>query len=182
MSKNKVAVLGVVALVAFTGCIGGLGGDGGNGNASDTGDTTTVAVAVGIGAEAQQEITGSLNQSEQQLLQRAQLAPGNLSASEQERAQQIQEELQQAQQDAVNESNSNFESAVGETESLTVEDSIQSGSSTLYLVSGSPSEVVGLLNETGVQAITSRDQFDTLAQQQQQAPAPGGAPGGAPTP
>jgi hypothetical protein len=176
MSNYKLAVLGVVALVAFTGCLGGLGGDnGGNGNASDAGDTTTVAVAVGIGAEAQQEITGSLNQSEQRLLQRAQLAPGNLSDAERERAQRIQGELQQAQQDAVNESNSDFESAVGSSATLSVEDSIRSGSSTLYLVSGSPSEVVGLLNESGVQAITSRQQFDSLAQQQRQAPG-GGLP------
>lgn len=187
MSKYRVAVLGIVVLVAFTGCLGGLGGDDGAGGEEgnngaavvDAGNATTVAVAVGLDSETQQEISGTLNRSEQTLLRRAQLAPSNLSASEQQRAREIQQELQQAQRDAVNESNSNFESAVDGTETLAIEDSIQSGSSTLYLVSGSPSEVVGLLNRSGVQAITSREQFETL-RQQQQAPAPGGAP--APSP
>jgi hypothetical protein len=184
MSKHKVAVLGIVVLVALTGCIGGLGGDGdGNGNGAnvDAGNTTTVAVAVGLDAEAQQELSGMLNQSEQQLLQRAQFAPGNLSTAEQQRAQELQQEMQQAQQDAANQSAANFESAVESTETLTVEGSIQQGSTSLYLVSGTPSEIVGLLNQSNVQAIASQEQYNQLQQQQQQAPAPRG-PGGAPTP
>lgn len=187
MSKYKLAVLGIVLLVALTGCLGGSGNGDAGGNADvDAGNSTTVAVAVGLDAEAQREITGSLNQSEQLLLQRAQFSPGNLTEDETQRAQELQQELQQAQQEAVNEANSGFESAVNATETLTVDDSIQQGGTSLYLVSGSPSEVVALLNRSGVQAITSREQFDALSQQQQQAPVPGpgggGAPGGAPTP
>ena len=176
--KSKFVVLGVVALVALTGCIGGPGGNGDTGGGADVdaGNTTTVAVAVGLDAQAQQELSGMLNQSEQILLQRAQLAPGNLSSAEQQRAQRIQQEMQQAQQDAVNESSADFESAVDSTETLAVEGSIQQGSTSLYLISGSPSEVVGLLNQSNVQAITSQEQYNQLQQQQQQAPAPGGAP------
>jgi len=183
MSRHKFVVLGVVALVAVTGCLGGLGGDGAdgpNGDVEPAGNTTTVAVAVGLSAEAQQNITASLNRSEQRLFQRAQLASGNLSTDEQQRVEDIRRELQQAQQDAVESANSEFESAVNSSATLAVGDSIQSRSSTLYLVSGSPSEIVGLLDRSGVQAIASREQFDSLARQQQQAPAPGG--GGAPTP
>jgi hypothetical protein len=186
MSKHKVAVLGILALVALTGCIGGLGGDGdGGGNGGDVtaaGNTTTVAVAVGLDTQAQQDLSGMLNQSEQRLLQRAQFAPGNLSTAEQQRAQQLQQEIQQAQQEAANQSASDFESAVESTQTLAVEGSIQQGSTSLYLVSGSPSEVVGLLNQSNVQAIASQEQYNQLQQQQQQAPAPGGAPGGAPAP
>ncbi|MFP4174895.1 MAG: hypothetical protein ACLFSW_03860 [Halobacteriales archaeon] len=183
MSKYKIAVLGIVALVVVTGCIGGLGGDGDDGaNGDDSSENTTVAVAVGLDAEAQEGITGDLNESEQELLQRAQLAPDNLTESEQQRAQEIQGELEQAQQEAVNETNEEFESTVSDSETLSVEDSIEQGGSTLYLVSGSPSEVVGLVNESGVQAITSREQFDTLAEQQQQQQAPGGGGGLSPSP
>lgn len=190
MSKYKVTVLGVVALVALTGCIGGLGGDGnGNGNGAniDSGNTTTVSVAVGLDSQARQEISQMqiLNQSEQQFLRRAQSDPGNLSVSQQQRARGLIRERQQAQRDAqqnaLNESGVEFESTVNATETLSIEDSIQQAPSFLYLVSGSPSEIVGLLNQSNVQAIASQEQFRQL-QQQQQAPAPGGAPGGAPTP
>lgn len=186
MSKYRLVVFGVVALVALTGCLNGLGGNGdtggGDGANLDTGNQTTVAVAVGLDAEAQEELSGMLNTSEQQLLQRAQFAPGNLTQEEQQRAQQIQQDMQTAQQEAVQEAGAEFESAVNASRTLTVQDSIQQGSSSLYLVSGSPSEIVGLLNRSGVQAMTSREQFEAIRQQQQQQSptAPGGAP--APSP
>jgi hypothetical protein len=180
MSKYKIAVFGIVALVALTGCLNGLGGDTGNGgDGVETSGNATVAVAVGLGAEAQQNLTGMINQSEQRLLQRAQLAPGNLSQEEQQRAQEIQTEMQEAQQQAVQESADSFRSTVEGTETLVVQDSIQQGSSTLFLVSGSPSEIVALLEQDGVQALASESQYNQLQQQQQQAP---GGPGGAPAP
>jgi hypothetical protein len=127
-----------------------------------------------------------LNQSERQFLRSAQSDPGNLSASEQQRARGLIRERQQAQQDAqqnaLNESGVEFESTVNATETLSIEGSIQQAPAFLYLVSGSPSEIVGLLNQSNVQAIASQERFNQLQQQQQRAPAPGGAPGGAQTP
>jgi len=191
MSKKKMVLFGVVALVVLAGCVGGNGGDGGNdgdidggGAVSDAGEAT-VAVAVGLGEDAPPGVAERLNlsRSDQLLFQQAQQSPDELSDEEQERAQQIQQEVQQAQQElqeeeeqAVQEKIEEFGSTVNSTQTLSVEGSqrIPQQTSTLFLVSGSPSEILGLLNESGVQAITGEDQFNQMQQRQRQ-PGGGGA-------
>lgn len=191
MSKQKMVLFGVVALVVLAGCVGGNGGDVGNdgdidggGAVSDAGEAT-VAVAVGLGEDAPPGVAERLNlsRSDQLLFQQAQQSPDELSDEEQERAQQIQQEVQQAQQElqeeeeqAVQEKIEEFGSTVNSTQTLSVEGSqrIPQQTSTLFLVSGNPSQILGLLNESGVQAITGEDQFNQMQQRQRQ-PGGGGA-------
>lgn len=196
-SKQKVVLFGVVALVILTGCLGGNGGDGGDagdidggGAVGDTGEAT-VAVAVGLGEDTPPGVAERLNlsRSDQMLFRQAQQSPDELSDEDQQRVQQIQQEVQQAQQElqeeeeqAVQEKVEEFGSTVNSTQTLSMEGSqrVPQQTSTLFLVSGNPSEVLGLLNESGVQAITREEQFNRMQQRQQQGGMPG--PGGAPAP
>ena len=174
-------------MVVLAGCVGGTGGDGGNdatngdgvGDGDGAGDErATVAVAVGLSAEAQQEIAGTVNRSEQGLLRRAQLAPGNLTVEERQSVRRIQQETEEARQEALEEARAEFESRANSTRTLSVEGSqpIPQQGSTLFLVSGSPSEILGLLNESGVRAITGEGQYDQIEQQQQPRQPGRGAP------
>jgi hypothetical protein len=194
-SKQKLVLFGAVALVVLTGCVGGNGGDGGDAGEIDGGGTVndageaTVAVAVGLGEDAPPGVAGRLNlsRSDRMLFRQARQSPDELSEEQQERVQQIQQEVQQAQQElqeeeeqAVQEKREQFGSTVNSTRTLSMEGSqrVPQQTSTLFLVSGNPSEVLGLLNESGVQAITREEQFNRMQQRQQQRgmPAPGGAP------
>lgn len=184
-------VLFLVAVVALAGCVGGTGGDSGdgvgdaNGNESDV-DEATAAVAVGIGENSPPGVLERLNlsRSDRVLLQQAQQSSGNLSEEEQQRVRELQQDIQQAQQDiqeeeqqAVEENREAFESAVNGSETLVIDDSIDQSSSSLFLVTGSPSEILGLLEEDGVEGILSESQYENLREQrQQQAPRPGGPP------
>lgn len=201
MSKKKMVLFGVVAVVVLAGCLGGTGGDGGNtgdggvdGNESGAGNDAgevTVAVAVGLGEDAPPGVAERLNlsQSDRLLFQRFRSGQ-NLTVEEQQRAQQIQREIQQAQQarqeeeeQAVREKREEFEATVNSTRTLSVGGSqrIPQQTSTLFLVSGSPSEILGLLNESGVQAIAGEEQYNRLRQQRQlRQRQPGG--GGVPAP
>ena len=190
-SKQRIVLFGVVALVILTGCLGGNGGDGGSsgdidggGTVSDAGEAT-VAVAVGLGEDAPPGVAERLNlsQRDRRILQQAQQSPGELSAEEQERAQQIQQQIQQAQlevqneqEQAIQQRRERFESAVNSSESLAVNDRIDQTQSSLFLVSGTPSEILGLLEEEGVEGILSEQQFSDIVEQQQQQPGGGGAP------
>lgn len=190
MRKTHIVLL-LVAAVALAGCVGGTGGDGGdgvgdvNGNESDV-DESTAAVAVGIGENSPPGVLERLNlsQSDQLLLQQAQQSSGNLSEEEQQRVgelrqdiQQAQQEIQEEEQQAVEENREAFESAVNSSESLVIDDSIDQSGSSLYLVTGSPSGILGLLEEDGVEGILSESRYEDLREQrQQQAPRPGGPP------
>jgi TolA-binding protein len=186
-------VLLLVAVVALAGCVGGTGGDGGDGangvnetdgNQSDV--EMTAAVAVGIGDNSPPGVLERLNlsQSDRLLLQQAQQSSGNLSEEEQRRVGELQQDIQQAQQEmrqeeqqAVEENRNAFESAVNSTETLSIDDSIDQSSSSLFLVTGSPSEILELLEEDGVEGILSQSRYEELREQrQQQAPRPGGPP------
>lgn len=191
MRKTHIVLL-LVTVVALAGCVGGTGGDGGgdgvgdlNGNESDV-DEATAAVAVGIGENSPPGVLERLNlsRSDQLLLQQAQQSPEGLSEEEQQRVEELQGEIQQAQQEiqeeeqqAVEENREAFESAVNGSESLVIDDSIDQSSSSLFLVKGNPSEILGLLEEDGVEGILSRSRYENLREQrQQQAPRPGGPP------
>lgn len=190
MRKTHIILL-LVAVVALAGCVGGTGGDGGdgvgdvNGNESDV-DEATAAVAVGIGENSPPGVLERLNLSlsDQRLLQQAQQSPGNLSEDEQQRVSELRQDIQQAQQDmqeeeqqAVEENREAFEAAVNSSETLVIDDSIDQSGSSLYLVTGSPSGILGLLEEDGVEGILSESRYEDLREQrQQQAPRPGGPP------
>mgnify|MGYP006290363833 CR=1 FL=1 len=186
-------VLLLVVVVALAGCVGGTGGDGGEGadgvngvDGNESGVETTAAVAVGIGENSPPGVLERLNlsQSDRLLLQQAQQSSGNLSEEEQRRVGELQQDIQQAQQEirqeeqqAVEENRNAFESAVNGSETLAIDDSIDQSSSSLFLVTGSPSEILGLLEEDGVEGILSESRYEDLREQrQQQAPRPGGPP------
>jgi|GEM_PF-2415692 len=189
MRKTHIALL-LVAVVALAGCVGGTGGDGGDGvngvDGNESGVETTAAVAVGIGENSPPGVLERLNlsQSDQLLLQQAQQSSGNLSEEEQQRVGELQQDIQQAQQEirqeeqqAVEENRNAFESAVNGSETLAIDDSIDQSSSSLFLVSGSPSKILGLLEEDGAEGILSESRYEDLREQrQQQAPRPGGPP------
>lgn len=190
MRKTHIVLL-LVAVVALAGCVGGTGGDGGDGvgdvNGNESGvDEATAAVAVGIGEDSVPGVLERLNlsQSDQLLLQQSQQPSANLSDEEQQRVGELQQDIQQAQQDiqeeeqqAVEENRNAFESAVNGSETLAIDDSIDQSSSSLFLVSGSPSEILGLLEQDGVEGILSESRYESLREQrQQQAPRPGGPP------
>jgi len=189
--RKKHIVLLLVAVVALTGCVGGTGGDGGDGtngvDGNESGvDEATAAVAVGIGDDAPAGVLERLNlsRSDRLLLQQAQQSSANLSEEEQQRVRELQQDIQQAQQDiqeeeqqAVEENRNAFESAVNGSETLVIDDSIDQSQTSLFLISGSPSEILGLLEEDGVEGILSESRYESLREQrQQQAPRPGGPP------
>lgn len=175
-------MFGAVALILLTGCLNGVTGDNGDNGLEAEGEAT-VGVAVGMDAETQQAITGDLNQSEQELLQQAQMAQFGeveLSDEELERAEALQQELEQAQQEAVDEIMTDFEGEIDASETLQIEDSIETGAESIYLVSGNSGELIGLLEVRGAEAIVSQGQYQQILEQQQaqqQMPAPeGGQP------
>jgi hypothetical protein len=126
----------------------------------------TVAVVVGLDTEAQQDVSDTLSQDEQRLLQRAQLAPEGLSSSERQRVEELQQEMNQSQQEAIEEASSEFESAVDSTDTVSVDGRIQEETSIIYLVSGISPEITNLLNHENVQSVISKDQYNQLARQQ----------------
>ncbi|MDZ7689403.1 MAG: hypothetical protein U5J64_11970 [Halobacteriales archaeon] len=187
ISKYKILFVAVVAMVALTGCLQGAESPNGNENSlENTTDEATVAVALGVGDASPTGVLERLNlsQNDQILLQQAQQSPDELSEEERQRVEELQQEIQQAQQEmqaeeeqAVEENREAFESAVEDSETLAVEDSINQSSSSLFLVTGSPSEILGLLEQDGVEGILSESRYEDLREQrQQQAPAPGGPP------
>ena len=179
----------LVAVVALAGCVGGNGGDGTSDTASggvESVEEATVAVAVGLGDASPPGVLERLNlsQSDQTLLQQAQQSPDELSEEQQQRVQQIQQDIQQARQEireeeqqAVEENRDAFESAVNGSETLAIDDSIDQSTSSLFLVMGNSSEIIGLLEQEGVEGILSESRYEDLREQrQQQAPRPGGPP------
>lgn len=175
-------MFGAVALILLTGCLNGVVGDNGDNGLEAEGEAT-VGVAVGMDAETQQSITEDLNQSEQELLQQAQMAQFGeveLSEEELERAEALQQELEQAQQEAMDDIIADFEGEIDASQTLQVEDSIEAGGESLYLVSGNAGELIGLLDVRGAEAIVSENQYQQIVEQQQaqqQMPAPeGGQP------
>lgn len=168
MSRKKVLMaLGIVAVLLFSGCLNGVPGDGGDGGDGNH----TAAIAVGLTAEDQQQIQASLNQSEQALLQRAQF--GQLDQENQSRAEDLNRRLQNQQMEALNSSVDRVRERVEDSDTLEIEGRQDVGGQSLLLVSGSGSEILGLLETEGVTAIASQEQYEQIRRQQQQ-PLPGG--------
>lgn len=191
--RKTVAVLGVVTLVLFTGCLhGGSNGD------VEPGEEATVAVAVGLTTqaqeelstaqqEAQQEVIDELNESETALYQeaqQAQLTGQELNESHQELLDRMRQQVQEAQSQAEAEAEesrqqtlSDVEETISSSDGLELSDRITIQQQTFFLVTGEPNEIVGLLGQPGVHAIVTEEQFSQLQQQQQQQQQ--GVPGGA---
>ncbi len=192
--RQKALILGVVALVLLTGCL-----HGGSGDEVQSGEDATVAIAVGMSNETQQELSAAqeearqevienLNESETRMFQQAQQAQllgGELNESQEQLLQRVQEDVQAAQSGAQQtaeeqrlETLSDVESYILESGNMELVDRIDVQGQSLLLVTGSSSEIVGLLEQPGVQAIIRQQQFDQIKQQQQQGGMPGGAPSG----
>ncbi|MFP4632952.1 MAG: hypothetical protein ACLFMT_05915 [Halobacteriales archaeon] len=162
MNKKAILVVALLATVAVAGCLNGAG-DGSNGD-----DERTVAVAISADQSSQQEIMEDLNESDQQLLQQAQLGGGNLSEDDQARVEEIQTELEEAQTEALDEAYSEFEDSVDSSETLSIEEDTEVGQERIALVTGSSSEILGLMEDGAVQAIIPSDQYEQILEQQEQ--------------
>lgn len=155
-------VLALAGLVLLAGCLHGGSGNG-DGTADVDSEESTVGVVAGLSAEDQQEL-----QSLQQQLQ-IEAQQGNMSQQE---LQQRQGEIRERQQQAVNDSLESVRSSIQDTETVEVVDEGQ-GQVPVFIVTGSSSEILGLLENERVSAIVSEEQA-TQALQPQQPPAPGG--------
>lgn len=194
--RRKLAVLGVVALVLLTGCL-----HGGSGDEVESGEDATVAIAVGMSNETQQELSAAQQEARQQVLddlndsetsmyqqaQQAQLLGGELNETQEQLLQRLQQDIQEAQSEAQEEADqarqetlADVESNISESENLELVDRVEVQGQTLILVRGSPNGIVGLLGQPGVKAIIQQQQFDQIKQRQQQRQQQGGLPGGEP--
>lgn len=195
--RRKLAVLGVVALVLLTGCL-----HGGSGEDVQSGEDATVAIAVGMSNETQQELQQAQQEARQQVLadlndsettmyqqaQQAQILGGELNETQEQLLQRLQQDIQEAQSDAQEKAEqqrqqtlADVENNISESENLELVDRIDVQGQTLILVRGSPNELVGLLSQPGVKAILRQKQYDRIKQQQQQRQQQGGVPGGSPS-
>lgn len=192
--RKKAAVFGLVVLVLLTGCLHGGGGEN-----AESGEDATVAVAVGMSEETEQELSEAQQEAQQQVLedlndsenamyqeaQQAQMAGGELNDSQSQLLERIQQDAQDAQSDAEEDAEQSrqetlddLENNISESEDLELVDSVEVQGQSLLLVSGSSNGVLGLLDQPGVQGILPQQQFEQIKEQQEQQQEQGGLPGG----